>query len=125
VVWLLDIFKKEFCEAASLLRLGGNAAGALGSAGLEAVLESARDVLEVAAAAGADGLSSLGLLAPVVCWELAFLALREVLARGLSRSSNRGLLAWDGLMGRTLAGLGGRVAARRALMLLDVHGATS
>lgn len=26
---------------------------------------------------------------------------------------------------RTLAGLGGRVAARRALMLLDVHGAAS
>jgi hypothetical protein len=26
---------------------------------------------------------------------------------------------------RTLAGLGGRVAARRALMLLDVHGAAT
>lgn len=33
----------------------------------EAVLESARDVLEVAHAAGTDSLSALGLLAPVVC----------------------------------------------------------
>jgi hypothetical protein len=54
-------------EKIRLLRLGGRAASALGSAGLEAVLESARDVLEVAAAAGADSLSSLGLLTPVVC----------------------------------------------------------
>lgn len=50
-----------------LLGLGGRAAGALGSSGLETVFETARYVLEVAAAAGADRLSSLGLLAPVVC----------------------------------------------------------
>jgi len=39
----------------------------LGHAGLEAVLEAAGDILEVPHAAGADGLSALGLLAPVVC----------------------------------------------------------
>lgn len=36
-------------------------------ASLEAVLEAARDAGEVLHAAGADGLSALGLLAPVVC----------------------------------------------------------
>lgn len=41
--------------------------GALGSADLEAVLEATVDILEVAHSAGAGGLSSLGLLAPVVC----------------------------------------------------------
>lgn len=35
--------------------------------GLEAVLEATRDILEVPHAASADGLSALGLLAPVVC----------------------------------------------------------
>lgn len=40
---------------------------ALGHAGLEAVLELARHGLEVARAAGAGGLPSLGLLAPVDC----------------------------------------------------------
>jgi hypothetical protein len=72
--------------------LGGlvHAAGVLGLAGLEAVLESAGDVLQVPRAASADGLSPLGLLTPV-----------------------------------ELAGLGGRVAAGRALMLLDVQRATT
>lgn len=41
--------------------------GGLGGAGLEAVLESSGNFLEVAAAAGANGPSPLGLLAPVVC----------------------------------------------------------
>lgn len=41
--------------------------GALGSADLEAVFEATVDILEVAHSAGAGGLSSLGLLAPVVC----------------------------------------------------------
>ncbi len=41
--------------------------GVLGYTGLEAVLEAAGDVLEVLRAAGANGLSALGLLAPVVC----------------------------------------------------------
>ena len=72
--------------------LGGlvHAAGVLGLAGLEAVLESAGDVLQVPRAASADGLSPLGFLTPV-----------------------------------ELAGLGGRVAAGRALMLLDVQRATT
>lgn len=41
--------------------------GVLGDASLEAILEAAGDFLEVPHAAGADGLSALGLLAPVVC----------------------------------------------------------
>lgn len=45
----------------------GRASRILGCASLEAVLEFAGDVLEVPHAAGADGLSALGLLAPVVC----------------------------------------------------------
>ena len=49
----------------NLLALG--TAGGLGGAGLEAVLEAALDVAEVAHSAGAGGLSALGLLAPVVC----------------------------------------------------------
>lgn len=44
----------------------GWASRVLRYAGSEAVLESAGYVLEVAHAAGADGLSALGLLAPVV-----------------------------------------------------------
>lgn len=43
--------------------------GVLGGAGLEAVLESSGNVLEVAAATSANGPSPLGLLAPVVCKE--------------------------------------------------------
>lgn len=49
-------------------------AGVLGLALLEAILETARDVLQVAHAAGADSLSPLGLLAPVDClcrWSVA------------------------------------------------------
>lgn len=49
------------------LRRGGRAASTLGGAGLEAVGELAGDVLERPHAAGAGGLSALGLLAPVVC----------------------------------------------------------
>lgn len=48
------------------LRLRG-AAGVGGRAGLESVLEAARDVLEVPHAAGAGGLPPLRLLAPVDC----------------------------------------------------------
>ena len=44
------------------------ATGTLGGAGLEAVLELAVDGLEVGHAAGASGLPSLGLLAPVDCF---------------------------------------------------------
>jgi hypothetical protein len=66
------------------------AAGVLGLAGLEAVLELSRDLLLVPHAAGTGGLSALELLAPVV-----------------------------------LADLSGRVAARRALSLLDVQRATA
>jgi hypothetical protein len=45
--------------------------GALGSADLEAVLEATVDILEVAHSAGAGGLSSLGLLTPVVLANLS------------------------------------------------------
>jgi hypothetical protein len=41
--------------------------GILGNTGAESVLEEAGDFLEVSHAASSDGLSSLGLLAPVVC----------------------------------------------------------
>lgn len=47
---------------------GDGATGTLGSAGLEAVLEPPGNVLQVAHAASAGGLSPLALVAPVVCW---------------------------------------------------------
>ena len=50
----------------SLLSLGSWTLGVLWNAGLEAVLESSWDGLHVAHAAGTGGLSSLGLLTPVV-----------------------------------------------------------
>jgi hypothetical protein len=50
--------------------LGSNATGALGCASLETVLESSGHILEVASAAGTDGLSSLSLLGPVVLADL-------------------------------------------------------
>lgn len=46
---------------------GGRATGALGGAGLEAVLEALVDGAQGAAAAGAGGLAALGLLTPVDC----------------------------------------------------------
>lgn len=49
------------------LRGDGGALGTLGGTGLESVAELAVDGLEVSHAAGTGGLSSLGLLAPVVC----------------------------------------------------------
>jgi hypothetical protein len=52
-------------------RLGGSvgrALGALRGASAEAVAELAGDELECAHAAGTGGLSSLGLLTPVVCF---------------------------------------------------------
>ena len=48
-------------------RLSRDTTGVLRGALLEAVLELAVDGLQVLHAAGAGGLSSLGLLAPVVC----------------------------------------------------------
>jgi hypothetical protein len=88
---LIHVERKErvFIERLDLLRLG-DAAGVLGNASLEAVLEPAGNVLQVAHAAGTSRLSALHLVTPVV-----------------------------------LAGLGGRVAARGALVLLDVHGAAT
>lgn len=60
--FFLLIEKKE-----SALLLGGTAAaGTLGLTRLEAVLEAAGDVLEVTRAAGANSLSALGLVRPVV-----------------------------------------------------------
>jgi len=48
-------------------RSGLGASGVLGVADTEAVVESSGDMLEVLHAAGTGGLSSLGLLGPVVC----------------------------------------------------------
>lgn len=55
------------------LGLAGGAPRVLGLAGLEAVLEFPGDALEVAGAAGADSLSSLRLLGPVVCGGVSML----------------------------------------------------
>lgn len=56
-------------------RLGLDTLGALGGALLEAVAELAVDGLEVLHAAGTGGLSSLGLLAPVVCGSMLVMIL--------------------------------------------------
>lgn len=93
--------------------LAGRTARRLGLAGLEAVLELPGDVLEVAHAAGADSLSPLSLLGPVVCRREC-----QSLYFGMSLS------IW-GIRQRTLPDLGRRVAARGALMLLDVKRSTS
>jgi hypothetical protein len=100
--------------------LGSNATGALGCASLETVLESSGHILEVASAAGTDGLSSLSLLGPVVCK-----------ARSVLQFNSIGCLFDIEFVGqylrcsRTLADLGSRVTARRALMLLDVKRAAT
>lgn len=62
----LDVSRTHALRCLVLL---GSRAGALGLTVLEAVLESSRHVLEVAHAAGTDGLSALALLAPVVCFD--------------------------------------------------------
>lgn len=49
----------------NLVAARGGATGTLGDTGLEAVVEAAVDLLEVAHSAGTGGLSALGLLAPV------------------------------------------------------------
>ena len=97
---------------------GLGALGAGGGTGAETVGELAVDGLEVTHAAGAGGLPALGLLAPVDCAALV----------------SRGLGGWDVCLSvgveqrgrsRTLPGLGSRVAARGAGVLLDVEGATT
>lgn len=100
--------------------LGSKATSALGCASLETVLESSGHILEVASAAGTDGLSSLSLLGPVVCkaWSvLQFNSIGCFRYRICRRISVR--------CSRTLADLGRRVTARRALMLLDVERAAT
>lgn len=97
-----------------------DAPGALGLASLEAVLESSGHILEVAGSAGADGLSSLRLLGPVVCTGQYDMPNGQ--APSESRLSGRG--AFFGVS-RTLPGLSSRVAASSALMLLDVKRATT
>ena len=122
--------------------------GVLGHTGPEAVLESAGDVLEVAHAAGADGVSALGLLAPVVCsrgfchvssfflsfifWVVALFSTLNLFAHESSQAQR----GWKKDQGskcrggskeerRTLPGLSSRVAARGARVLLDVERATA
>lgn len=70
---------ERFLSFPSLRRLLVGAAGTLGSTSLEAVLESSGNVLEVAHAAGADGLSSLSLLAPVDCRNTALVFMISLL----------------------------------------------
>jgi hypothetical protein len=101
--------------------LVGGAAGALGSALLEAVLEAAGDVLEGPGAAGAGRLSPLGLLAPVVCASvLVSVALALFASRRRGRCEGRW---WVG--GRTFPDAGARVSAVGAGLLLDVEGAVT
>ncbi len=110
------------------LRLGG-VARALGETCLESVLELAGDGAEVSDAAGAGDLPALGLLGPVVCflvsefsssiwavWHARLLSTRQ----GIDRARKLRLVGQ-----RTLANLSSRVSARRAGVLLVVHGAAS
>lgn len=90
-----------------ILLLGG-ATGTLGLAGLEAVLEAAGDILEVARAASADSLSALSLLGPVDCQDIMLVAVGGEPRRGVVVGGKK----------RTLADLGVGVAAGSALLLL-------
>lgn len=115
----------------SLQRAGAPRVG--GHTSAESVLEAAGDVLEVSHAASANGLSALGLLAPVVCSKgpgqhssssssppchppiVAPPARIRVRVRGTSRTHGR----------RTLSDLSSGVAAGSAGVLLDVEGAAT
>ena len=104
----------------------------LGYAGPEAVLEFAGNVLEVTHAAGADGLSALGLLAPVDCiGGFGVSKSRHLSKKGTSARVFAGDRVWpeEGSRRedskRTLPGLSSRVTAGGAGVLLDVEGATS
>lgn len=59
--------RPKIAQGSNSLSLLLDGAGTLGLAGLEAVGELAGDLLEVAHAAGADSLSALSLVRPVVC----------------------------------------------------------
>lgn len=94
------------------------ATSTLGSADLEAVLEASVDDLKVSHSAAASGLSSLGLLAPVDCFEKI----------GKQASSNSGPKYGICSIGkgiRTLASLSGGIAAAGASLLLDMKRALS
>ena len=105
------------------------ALGALGGADLEAVVEAAVDLLEVAHSAGTGGLSALGLLAPVDC--RTKLVSQYILNTQVFLSKDKRLLdilsiEQRGVGGeriRTLASLSGRVTAVGTSRLLDVEGA--
>lgn len=97
------------------LSSGGRTPSALGGTGLESVLELAGNGAEVPHAAGTDGLPSLGLVGPVVCFP------------SCQRSTNKRLLPRLVLSGNhggehTAPGLGGRVSAASAGVSLVVHG---
>jgi hypothetical protein len=96
------------------------ATGTLGSALLEAVAELPVDGLEVPHAAGAGGLSPLGLLGPVVCLLLVFLFLSL-----LCPSYHDELVAAERSRRRTLPGLSGGVGTAGASVLLDVERAAA
>lgn len=70
------------CRYTAILKGG---MGVLGDTGLETVLEAAGDVTKVSHAAGANGLSALGLLAPVVCSHSLVPATRTSLASRVFR----------------------------------------
>lgn len=87
---------------------GRRSLGASRSAVSESIGEAARNGLEVSHASSARRLPSLGLLAPVVCG-LLILSMLDTL----------------NVVGRTLAGLSSRVAARGTGVLLNVERAAS
>lgn len=89
----------------------GRALGSSGRTDTESVAELAGDGLEVSHAAGTGGLPSLGLLAPVDC----AVSIMVLVLVGQQRAARE----------RTLAGLGSRVTARSAGVLLNVEGATT
>lgn len=109
---------------------GARAFRACGDTGLETVLEAAGDILEVSHAASTDGLSSLGLLAPVVCSATVsimfqFVTNQPTVLQSFVITVSKSLSGESRLGERTLAGLSSGVAAGSAGVLLDVQRAAT
>lgn len=104
-------------------------AGTLGSANLEAVREATVDVSEVLHTAGASGLTSLGLLAPVDCSKVPCKPNQfDIQIMGDDRwqfhkQREDNLSRREGI--RTLASLSGGVATSSTAGLLDVEAAAA
>lgn len=111
-------------RAKGLLAGCGCATGALGSALLETVLELAWHELERSHAAGTGGLSSLGLLTPVVCRSDVSMLLVSWL--GVRFDAEACIVGGqDEVNRRTLSNASAWVSAVGASVLLDVHRAAA